>query len=209
MKLLAKYWKVLVAVALVIAAAVLYFNTYQTEKAAYEAEVQQLKTIITALENNIAENERYADVQDDLEEANAQIVASRLDLYEHFPVQMLEEDQIMYILYLESVFGTEISFSFSSPQAITGLRDGATLMGLTMTVNYETTYQGFKNMIEYLSRDSRLTSVQYASISYDAASDTAAGTVTLLLYLVDSDLLEYESPDVAVPDTGKDNIYGN
>lgn len=209
MKLLAKYWKVLVAVALVIAAAVLYFNTYQTEKAAYEAEVQQLKTIITALENNIAENERYADVQDELEEANAQIVASRLDLYEHFPVQMLEEDQIMYILYLESVFGTEISFSFSSPQAITGLRDGATLMGLTMTVNYETTYQGFKNMIEYLSRDSRLTSVQYASISYDAASDTAAGTVTLLLYLVDSDLLEYESPDVAVPDTGKDNIYGN
>ena len=207
LKTLGKYWKVLLALVLVVVAGVLYFNGYKTEKEAYEAEQAQLKTYISALEKSIAENMKYADVQEELEEANAQVAASRLELYQHFPVEMKEEDQIMYILYLEKTFGTEISFSFSSPQAITGLRDGSTLMGLTMTVNYETTYDGFQSMINYLATDSKITSVQYASISYDASTDTATGTVTLLLYLMDSDLLDYVAPDVNEPDTGKDNIF--
>lgn len=207
MKALAKYWKVILALALLIAAAVLYFRTYKNEQAAYETESQQLRTMITALESSIQDNMRYADVQDQLEAANAKVVASRLALYEHFPVDMLEEDQIMYILYLESLFGTEISFSFSTPQPITALRDGSTLMGLVLTVNYQTTYQGFQDMVNYLSTDSRVTSVQYASIDYDSATDTATGTVTLVLYLIDTDMKEYKSPYIPIPNIGKENIY--
>ena len=48
----------------------------------------------------------------------------------------------------------------------------------------------------------------WAGMLYDAATDTATGTVTLLLYLMDSDLLEYLPPDVAEPDTGKEGIFG-
>ena len=92
-------------------------------------------------------------------------------------------------------------------QPITVLRDGSKLMGLTLTVNYQTTYQGFLDMVSYLSTDSRVTSVQYASIQYDAASDTAVGNITLLLYLMDSNDLEYLPPEVFEPDTGKDNIF--
>lgn len=206
MKVLLKYWKVLLAAALLIAAVVIY-GDYQSEKAAHEAEVKQMETYNATLQNKVTNNMKYAGVQDELEEATAQIVASRLELYEKFPVEMKEEDQIMYILYLEKTFGTEISFSFSKAQPIVALKDGSTLMGLTLTVNYQTTYEGFQNMVTYLATDSRITSVQYASIQYDAASDTAAGTVTLLLYLMDSNLLEYLPPDVAVPDTGKDNIF--
>ena len=113
----------------------------------------------------------------------------------------------MYVLYLESLFGTEINFAFSTPQPIVALRDGATLQGLTLTVNYETTYQGFKDMVTYLATDSRITSVQYASIQYDAEKDTATGEITLLLYLIDTDLIEYLPPEVTNPETGKDNIY--
>ena len=177
------------------------------ERLAYESEASQLNTIITSLESTIARNMRYAAVQDQLEEATAAVDASRLELYEHFPVELKEEDQIMYILYLEQLFGTEIQFSFSSPQAIAALRDGSTLMGLTLDVNYETTYQGFKDMVNYLATDSRVTSVRYASIQYDAANDVAAGRITLMLYLIDSDLLEYLPPEITEPDTGKDNIY--
>ena len=213
MKILGKYWKVLLAVAL-LAAAVFLYNNYQTEKTAFETESKQLQTYITALEKSIAENMKYADKQEQfaaactaLEEASAEIMASRLELYQKFPVEMKEEDQIMYILYLESVFGTEIFFSFSTPQPLVVLRDGATVMGLTMTVNYQTSYQGFKDMITYLATDSRIASVQYANIAYDAASDTATGSVTLLLYLIDSELLDYVSPNVPEPSTGKDNIF--
>ena len=207
MKFLAKYWKVLLALVLVFAAVYFYLTKYKVEKLAYEFQMSSLQMQITAMEKKIAENKQYADIQDELEEAKAELEASRLDLYQVFPVDMKEEDQIMYVLYLEKTFGTEIQFSFSRAAQITALRDGAKLMGLTLTVNYETTYQGFQDMVTYLATDSRITSVQYATIQYDAANDKATGTVTLLLYLLDSDALEYLPPDVFQPETGKDNLY--
>ena len=207
MKILGKYWKVLLALILVGAAAWMYFNVYETEKTAYESKTKQIKSMITALEARIQENMKYADVQDKLEEATAQVMASRLDLYKHFPVEMKQEDQIMYVLYLETIFGTEIQFAFSEAQPMMALSDGAVLKGLTLTVNYETTYKGFQDMITYLATDSRVTSVQYADIQYDAVNDKAVGTITLLLYLVDSELLEYLPPEIFQPETGKENIF--
>ena len=42
---------------------------------------------------------------------------------------------------------------------------------------------------------------------YDAETDTATGLVTLCLYLIDSENREYLPPDVAIPETGKENIF--
>ena len=207
MKFLKNNWKVLLAVILLVAAVFVYLN-YQEELEKHENEVKQLSTYNLSLQAKIKNQMKYADVQDELKEATAQLEVSRLELYEKFPVEMKEEDQIMYILYLETVFGTEINFAFSKAQPIVALKDGANLMGLTLTVNYETSYQGFQDMINYLATDSRITSVQFANISYDASRDMAVGTVTLLLYLIDTDLRDYIGPEVNIPDTGKDNIFG-
>ncbi len=206
MKFLKNNWKVLLAVIL-LAAAVLVYLTYQEELAAHEKEVKQMGTYNLSLQAKIKNQMKYADVQDELKEATAQLEVSRLELYEKFPVELKEEDQIMYVLYLETIFGTEINFAFSQAQPIVALRDGSKLMGLTLTVNYQTTYEGFQEMINYLATDSRITSVQFANIRYDAARDMAVGTVTLLLYLIDTDLRDYVGPDVNIPDTGKDNIF--
>ena len=206
MKLINKYWKVLLAVVLLVAAVLVYTN-YQEELEAHKADIQKLNTYNQTLLQKIQKNKKYESVQGQLEEATAQVMASRLELYEKFPVEMKEEDQIMYVLYLETIFGTEIQFAFSKAQPIVALKDGAKLMGLTMTVNYETSYEGFQNMINYLATDSRVTSVQFANIQYDPASDRAVGTVTLLLYLIDTELRDYIEPEVNIPDTGKDNIF--
>ena len=203
---LKKYWKAIVAVVLLIAFALVLSN-YFSERQAHQAEVDKLQSNNQMLQNKVDANKEYEDVQDQLEEASAQLMASRLELYQKFPVEMKEEDQIMYVLYLEKIFGTEIFFSFGQAQPMTVLKDGAKVMGLTLTVNYQTSYDGFKDMIDYLATDSRVTSVQFAQIQYDAATDTAVGTVTLLLYLIDSDLLDYVSPEVNEPETGKDNIF--
>ena len=203
---LKKYWKAIVAGVLLIAFALVLSN-YFSERQAHQAEVDKLQSNNQMLQNKVDANKEYEDVQDELEEASAQLMASRLELYEKFPVEMKEEDQIMYVLYLEKIFGTEIFFSFGQAQPMTVLKDGAKVMGLTLTVNYQTSYDGFKDMIDYLATDSRVTSVQFAQIQYDAATDTAVGTVTLLLYLIDSDLLDYVSPEVNEPETGKDNIF--
>lgn len=207
MQILTKYWKALIAVVLLIAVVMVYSN-YDQERRAHKTEVQQIVNNNTILQNKVDNNLKYESVQGELEEATAQIMASRLELYQKFPVKMKQEDQIMYVLYLEKIFGTEIQFAFSEAQPLMALKDGAKLMGLTLTVNYQTSYDGFLDMINYLATDSRVTSVQFAQIQYDAASDTAVGTVTLLLYLIDSDLLDYVKPEVNVPDTGKDNIFG-
>ena len=203
---LKKYWKAIVAVVLLIAFALVLSN-YFSERQAHQAEVDKLQSNNQMLQNKVDANMKYEGVQDQLEDASAQLMASRLELYQKFPVEMKEEDQIMYVLYLEKIFGTEIFFSFGQAQPVTVLKDGAKVMGLTLTVNYQTSYDGFKDMIDYLATDSRVTSVQFAQIQYDAATDTAVGTVTLLLYLIDSDLLDYVSPEVNEPETGKDNIF--
>lgn len=208
MKVLGKYWKLLLAIVLVALAVSTYYNTYKVEEAAHKVKTQQLNTMIKALEISIQENAKYADIQEDLETSNAEMMASRLELYEHFPFEMKEEDQIMYVLYLEKIFGTEIFFSFGQTQPIALLQDGSILAGLTLTVNYETTYKGFKEMLNYLSTDSRITSVQYADIRYDDVADKATGTITLLLYMLPTADGQYEAPDIAIPDTGKENVFG-
>lgn len=208
MSALVKYWRVVLAIVLVMAAIPVFFIGYLSGQENFNSESSSLNMEIRTLQTTIAENTRYADVQDEIVDATADIEASRRTLYQHFPVTLLEEDQIMYVLYLENLFGTEINFSFGSTTPIGMLSDGATLGGLTLTVNYETTYQGFKDMIEYLSTDSRITSIQYCTLNYDDASDTATGTLTLLLYVMNSDLLDgYQPPVITEPDTGKPNLF--
>ena len=207
MKILGKYWKVLLAVILLAAAAYLYFDGYKTEEANYEAQKSQLQNIISALQTSIAENQRYAGIQDQLEGAKAELDTSRLELYQKFPVKMLEEDQIMYVLYLETLFGTEIFFEFGQIADLAPLSDGSMLQGLVITVNYEDTYEGFREMVDYLASDSRVASVYQSTIEYDAERDIVSGQITLLLYMMNTEAMDYAAPDVAVPDTGKENIF--
>lgn len=208
MKILKKYWKAIFALLLVAAAAFTYFKVYEEEKAAYESEKQQLETFIMALQSAIRENMLYEDVQDDINAAREEMDASRLELYKHFPKELKQEDQIMYVLYLEKLFGTEIFFQFSDePQLLVPMSDGSGLNYLILSVNYETTYKGFKDMVNYLATDSRITSVQSAQIQYDQKTDKVVGILDLVLYVMDSELLDYVAPDVNNPETGKGDIF--
>ena len=113
MKSLIRNWKAILALILLIAAFCVLFFIYRPEKQAYESKSAQLNTMIIALQNTIAENLRYVDIQDSLPPANEKLDASRLELYQKFPSELKEEDQIMYVVYLEEKFGTEIQFSFN------------------------------------------------------------------------------------------------
>lgn len=221
MKVLGKYWKLLIALILVGAAVFLFFNTYRTEKLAHEVQLAQMETMIEALNKKIAKDIAYEDIQPLLEGQVEQLNASRLDLYKRFPTEMKEEDQIMYLLYLESLFGTEIrteidtekgkqlGFKFSRAVPLAQMSDGAQLNGLLLEVNYSTTYKGFQEMVDYLATDSRIVSIYEATISYNKWRDIASGDMKLLIYLVDGyEGAEYVAPDIAIPETGKENIFG-
>ncbi len=85
--------------------------------------------------------------------------------------------------------------------------DGATLDALALMVNYQTTYQGFKDMVNYMATDSRITSIQTCTLEYDAGQDLASGTLTLLCYTISAEDRPYKEPDIQIPDTGKENIF--
>ena len=192
-KFLSKYWISLFALCLFGLSAYIVFMVYKPEKAEYENNEQMLERQISSLQDQIQDNKQYEGVQAVLEGEIQALDDSRSALYEKFPGEM-EEDQILYIIYLEELFGTEINFSFGDAVEVTQLQDGTKLKLLTLTVNYETTYQGFKDMIDKLATDDEhVTSVQYCTLSYDTASDTATGTVTLVRYLLDHGQ-EYQEP---------------
>ena len=207
-KILGRFWRLILAAVLIIIAILIYNLSYVPAQEQYVSDVTELSTSILTLETEIQTNLQYESVQDDIEEAEEDMTASRTALYNLFPTEMREEDQIMYMLYLEEVMGEDVVFSFSDSSSLYTLSDGAVLGGLLITVEYTTTYEGFKDLIDYLATDSQFTSIVNATMDYDSESDTAAGTLTILYYTLQSDLSdEYTEPDVETPDTGKDNIF--
>lgn len=207
MQKLIKRWKLILGLFLLLIAFFLIKGKYLPGKEAYESEKTLLETMVTTLENTIAENRKYSGIRDEIPAKEDELEVSRANLYEAFPNELKEEDQILYILYLEKVIGNEISFTFSQPEQIAALSDGTTLNGQTFTVNYESTYKGFKKLVNYLSTDTHVASVQYATLDYDTESDTATGTITITLYSLLNESFEYESPLIAVPGVGKNNIF--
>lgn len=225
MKALARNWKAVLALLLVLAAAAVYFMGYKPKKEAYEQEKSQLNMQITALQNTIKENERYKDVKDLLPAELEKIDASRDGLYEVFPQEMKEEDQILYLLYLEQVFGSEFAelgftqslyetlgqntFQFGEVQPIQILSDGAVLNALDITLTYNASYDGFKKMVNYLATDSRITSIRLATFNYDVVGETLSGQLALRLYLLDTTDRDYTKPEIANPGTGKTNMFND
>lgn len=230
MKVIGRNWKAVLSVLLVISAVLVYFLGYRPRREAYAAERQQLETQITALQTTIVENEKYKDVQDQLEPAKAAVEESRTALYENFPADMKEEDQILYLLYLEKTLGTgskelgytkelhdiflqrfgsggNIEFSFGEITPMQALSDGALLEGLNLTVYYHASYQEFKNMVHALATDERITSIRYATFNYDSEKKLLDGQITLTLYLMPSGQNTYEEPGVTPPATGKTDIF--
>lgn len=225
MKALARNWKAVLALLLVLAAAAVYFMGYKPKKEAYEQEKSQLNMQITALQNTIQENERYKDVKDLLPAELEKLDASRDGLYEVFPQEMKEEDQILYLLYLEQVFGSEFAelgftqslyetlgqntFQFGEVQPIQILSDGAVLNALDITLTYNASYDGFKKMVNYLATDSRITSIRLATFNYDVVGETLSGQLALRLYLLDATDRDYTKPEIANPGTGKTNMFND
>ena len=225
MKTLARNWKAVLAFLLIVAAVLVYMMVYKPKQEAYIAERDQLNMQITALQNTIAENERYKDVQDQLPAELEKITASRDGLYEVFPQEIKEEDQIMYLLYLEQVFGGDLAelgftqslyqnygqntFQFGQVQPIQMLSDGAVLQGLDIVLTYNATYDGFKRMVDFLATDSRVVSILYATLNYDAVNEVLSGQIALRLYSLDATNREYEVPTIRNPGMGKNNMFAD
>ena len=198
MKNLAKYWIIIVFVIMIVAAAVLFrFAGVRHKK--FEQQIDSLKQQIQVDEAAIETNLAYADIQDQIEPEKEKLQSSRNELYSHFSSEFLEEDQINYVLYLEKLFGNEITFSYSDVEPVSTLSDGSYVGGATLTVNFESTRQGFKDIVQKLATDSQIASVDVASVEYSPEDDSAKGTLTITVFTLSASSYEPLQP------AGKDN----
>lgn len=224
MKTLARNWKAVLAFVLLIAALLVYTQVYVPKKEAYLSEKDMLQKQISVLQTTIVENEQYKSVQPLLPAEYEKMDATRAELYASFPNEIKEEDQLMYLLYLEKTFGSDLAklgfteslyldggmnvFQFGEIQPVVGLSDGAVLQAMDIVLSYSATYDGFKKMVDYLATDSRVASIRYATFEYDVLNSLLRGQLVIRLYVLDAGR-EYDVPVITDPGMGKTNVFAD
>ena len=223
---LGRNWKAILALLLLIAAIFIHLNFYRPAKTQYETRRNQLALTLTAYQSSLAEGMRYQAVDEQIPAALERIEKSRSELYSAFPAGMLEEDQLLFLEYLQSEmsegsllgynqelheifmrrFNQDIQFQFGMTQPLMTTSDGAELQGKILTVYYHTTYEGYKAMVSALSNNERITSILYSTYSYNDEDNTLDGVLVLRHYLLHGGS-DYEKPLVEVPETGKEDIF--
>lgn len=232
MSWLGKYWKVLLAIGLLIAAVLVFVRLYIPERAAYEVQSEMAEVLKTALrssiQDQIAENEELASIQDDvgpalseIEAALDELVADRETLYGNFPGDLLEEDQILYVMDLEDILDMEVMFGhtynnrsrsytpdptfvFGDVIPLTRLSDGAILEYVPIRVDFDMGYYDFLEMLDFLSQDERITTINYGVLDYDQSTMHVVGYATMMYYCLDA--VKYEAP-VIEEQAGKNNLF--
>ena len=212
MKFLSKYWKVLLSLLMLIIAGLLIWKVQIPQKLSYEMQKAMLTAQNDLLQMQMIENAQYANVDiDKVEQAKEVLNESRGKLYRKFDRALLEEDQLIYVVWLEENFGTEIEFQFGTPEVIAKLTDGSELGGVRMTVNFDAAYNDYKKMLEKLSTDPRFASID--STVFETYTDRngvrkAHGYLTILHYYLDAqdENLQYHEPGILEPPSGKNDL---
>lgn len=203
-KFFSKYWKSLIAVVMAVVAIPLFMKASEKRKE-LDQQKQNLNNTLASVQAGINSNMAYADVQEQIDSELERLDASRRRLYDRFSAPLLEEDQIRYIMYLEEVFENELSFSFTQAAPVVDLSDGNQIEGMTYTLSFQTTYEGFKDLVDYLAADDHIASVHVVTLNYQKEQDVAVGSITLTLYTATAN--PYEPFQPAEHETGKDTIF--
>ncbi len=236
-----KYWKVLLAIVLLIVAVLAVFLVLQPQDKAMEQQMETTKNVTDLLQDRldtlVAENEKLEEIKDklpaameavdaareELKAAHEELTEDRDILYDNFPGGLKEEDQILYVMDLEEILNMELFFGrewdnlykregqdyffeFGHITPITRLTDGSVLCTVNIKIDFDMSYDAFKNMLLYLEEDPRITSINYTKIDYDAENDHVVGFATLLYYFLASEDNEYVEPEIDV-ETGRDSLF--
>ena len=134
-------------------------------------------------------------------------------IVDHFPANVLPEDQIMYAVAVED--NNEIYFtslSYGSPNAIsTGYEDqtGVTAYAQTLTAAYQSTYDGLKNAILYNAEQNNRQVINSVSASFDASTGELVGSMSFDQYYMTGTDQVYTVPYIPALDHGVENIFGS
>lgn len=176
-----------------------------------------------------AENVGLKEKKDEYEAVNAQkatyeqgivdLTAEREDLLSHFPAGISREDEIMYWATLENTYPSDIilnTLAMSNwsevfvPGAPQSEGEGATQLHLyqaPVTYSFKATYQGVKNMINYVFAQDDKKSIDTLSVAFNSGEGTLDGTMSLNMYYMNGTGKEYIPYNMPSVPTGVVDIF--
>jgi hypothetical protein len=186
-----------------------YTSQYKStieENEKLEKEIKLLEATITNLDNAKLNEDKY--------KSDAEVIKSEVEqMLSAFPVEIKIEDQLLYVEYLEEQLKYDISsLSIGADYSIYTMSNGNTLCTQYVTIPYETTYEGLKELVNFFNTENK-TGEQYPAsivqigISYNEGKIT--GTMVLRRYYVVGQG-EYVPPKIpdGMFDIGTGNIFG-
>ena len=191
----------------------LVFNPLQTKIDEVEARNAELSAQVEDLE---AKYLRMAEYEEGIQASRAYVKETLKSL----PGDVKEEDILSYLLTMESRQGIRMeSVTFVKPELVqqfnlmtevdgqdvaipAGAYRASTVM--TGTLNYPQA----KNVINYLYDRDKQTTLENATLTYNAETGKLAGSFELSKYFIDFDGAEYVPERVPVVDIGLKDLFG-
>ena len=203
----------LVGIGIAVCAWQFGFKKINTKTEELTAETELLRTEITkytAVKDNIA---LYKTGIDTATNHIAEV------LYD-FPAFIMEEDMIMLGRNLEkNIDDTSVStVSFgaasnvysvaSRPAEATTVPISYGLNNNAISISYQTSYDGFKEIVDYICTNKNRMTISDFSLAYDATSGLLSATTSVNMYSVTGTDKEYTQQNLSGVGTGTDNIFG-
>ncbi|HHV12647.1 MAG TPA: hypothetical protein GXX75_20435 [Clostridiales bacterium] len=196
----------------------------------YQKNMKQVQEVSAANEELRTRVEELSQMQAQADTKQAEMKEFSREIAEieaKFPLTVSQADAIVTLDELERAAGMKISssgFNMNQRFYLSGLADpeaGAgteqtpaadRLQGFksTVTISYQTTYEGLKQAIDYINGNQDRMTIGDLSVTYDTSTGNLMGSMTIHMYsiLVPDTDKTYEPPALDRIGTGRDNIFG-
>lgn len=202
---------ILLLLAVLLLAATYFFVYSKSVAAAQELEAQNAidSATVKTLESMIDRREQVEAETEALRQSIQDIIAK-------YPADLTTEKSIDILQNIENFTNVEISnvsflmgvllMDFTYPAEETNIPPTGYYSALSM--GYTASYDGYKEMLDYMSRLQDRMIAPAVSATYDGVSDMVSGNITVNLYYLQNTGKEYVAPVTSGIDKGVESIFG-
>ena len=224
-KLNSKQVKFLISLISVAIFAYAYLNVYTKYVTMTTQALAETETIKQQIANRNTEMDNEETVEQDITKIQQQIDA----ILDRFPVYIAKEDNLMFLEQMETSLNINIpTMNMAEPTVfytteVPARKEQASgedtevttvpdefMTGLqsSISISFQTTYDGFKELTDYINQYPDKTVIENASLSYDSSTGELMGSMVLQRYALTGTGKPYEPPYIDDIDIGTDNIFG-
>lgn len=202
----------LLGVAIAVVVWMFVASPLKEKTAALQAENAELKEKANEYESVNAQREAFL-------AESVELQAERAELLENFKPGISKEDEIMYWANMERANASTMALSnlvMSSWTEVhvdgepTGDEEGATQLHLykaPVNYTYQATYDGLKNMVNYVFAQQDKKSIESLNASFDSSTGNLVGSIDINMFYMTGTGNEYVPSTIPTVPTGVSDIF--